>query len=92
MFEFIPKIVFYTSDNASFYIGTTNYGFSYWEGFIWVTGISKSVGGAYYQTSSSSPQQLYNYFNLIDKKLVFYGETKTSSGNNQRHTAVNETN
>ena len=65
----MPKIVFYTPSNESLSIVTTNYGFGYLTGFIWVSGTSKSVGGHYYPDSSSSLAPLYNHFNLVGKTL-----------------------
>lgn len=89
MFDFVPKIVFYTPSNESFQILNTNYEFAYLTGFIWVSGISKSIGGAYYESSSSSASMIYNYFNLVEKTLYFYGEEVGYYGS---HTSVNETN
>ena len=84
MFDFVPKIVFYTPSNESFKISNTNYGFAYLAGFIWISGTSKSIGDAYYASSSSSARPVYNYFNLVGKTLQFYGEVGG--------TLVNETN
>ena len=84
MFDFVPKIVFYTPSDVSFHIRSTNYGFAYLTGFIWVSGTTKSVGGAYYPDGySSSPARVYNHFNLVGKTLQFYGE---------RDNEVNKTN
>ena len=88
-FDFVPKIVFYTPSNESFQILNTNYGFAYLTGFIWVSGTSKSIGGAYRESSSSSASGIYNYFNLVEKTLYFYGE---EAGRYGSHTLVNETN
>ena len=82
MFDFVPKIVFYTPSDESFRIRSTNYGFAYLTGFIWVSGTTKSIGDAYYPSSSSSARPVYNYFNLVEKTLYFYGDS----------TRVNETN
>ena len=89
MFNFVPKIVFYTPSDVSFYIWSSGYGFAYLSGFIWVSGTSKSVGNEYRESSSSSASPLYNYFNLVEKTLYFYGEV---AGRNNTSTRVNEAN
>ena len=89
MFDFIPKIVFYTPSNVSFYIRSTNYGFAYLYGFIWVSGTSKSTGREHQESSSSSVSPVYNYFNLVEKTLYFYGEVV---GRYNTSTRVNEAN
>ena len=88
-FDFVPKIVFYTPSDVSFHIKSTNYEFAYLTGFIWVSGTSKSIGRQYQESSSSSASPVYNYFNLVEKTLYFYGEVV---GRYNASTRVNEAN